>query len=771
MPSLTYRIVLADDMGLGKTIQALALMVARRSQDPLCKTTLIVAPVALMRQWEREIRTKLKPGRAHSLKTIILHGATRHATWDRLRGYDVVLTTFGTLGSEVKRREGIEMKKRVNPNWRPTSKEDNLPTLGDDCYWYRIIIDEAQCIKNKSTKAAVAACLLRAKSRFCMTGIFTILISLCIMLMCEGTPMMNSIEELYSLVKFLRISPWMDSHKFSSNFTRPLKRQSDSAKTQAMQKLQVLLKAILLRRTKKSLIDGKPILELPPRTTEARHATFSQDESDFYQALQTQTQLQFNKYLKAGTVGRNYSNILVLLLRLRQACCHPHLIKDFGQEGSGGDVTADDMMKLAKELAPDVIARLIEQSGSNDDSALECPVCMDMTQNATIFLPCGHNTCSECFARISDPSQAIASGDAAEVRAGEAKCPNCRGKITPSKIIDHNTFKKVHMPQAEDKLAEVEEDSQADVETTDDSDSETEEDSDEEVDSKGDLRNFIVSDDLVDSETDDEHVLSLQKPGKKSKVKGKAKAKEQKPPRKTLAQLKKESRSNAKARRRYLKRLEKEWETSAKIDRAMEILRNVQNRKNEDTKQCEKTIIFSQFTSLLDLVEVPINAEGWSYRRYDGSMNANQRNDAVLDFTDRNDIKIMLISLKAGNAGLNLTAASQVIILDPFWNPYIEEQAVDRAHRIGQLKPVEVHRILVPNTVEDRILALQEKKRQLIESALDEGASQRIGRLGTRDLAFLFVSHVISVQQRLANSYRTFLSTTNIFQDLIRISY
>ena len=99
----------------------------------------------------------------------------------------------------------------------------------------------------------------------------------------------------------------------------------------------------------------------------------------------------------------------------------------------------------------------------------------------------------------------------------------------------------------------------------------------------------------------------------------------------------------------------------------------------------------------------------------------------------------MLVSLKAGNAGLNLTAASQVIIFDPFWNPYIEEQAIDRAHRIGQRLPVQVHRILVPNTVEDRIITLQEKKRKLIEGALDEKASQNIGRLGERELAFLFV--------------------------------
>ena len=149
--------------------------------------------------------------------------------------------------------------------------------------------------------------------------------------------------------------------------------------------------------------------------------------------------------------------------------------------------------------------------------------------------------------------------------------------------------------------------------------------------------------------------------------------------------------------------------------------------------------MFSQFTSLLDLIEVPINAkEGWHYTRFDGSMSANERNDAVQLFTKDPRYKIMLVSLKAGNAGLNLTAANQVVILDPFWNPYIEEQAIDRAHRIGQRRTVHIHRVLVEETVEDRIIELQEKKRALIEGALDEGASKSIGRLGTAELAFLF---------------------------------
>ena len=714
-------------MGLGKTIQALALMVSQRSGNPARKSTLIVAPVALLKQWEREIEKKLKPGRQHSLSSFIYHGAKK-APWETLRTFDVVLTTFGVVATELKRKEVIEMAKRENPNWVPMGAKDVLSLLGDECQWYRIIVDEAQCIKNKNTRAAVGCCMLQAETRFCMTG----------------TPMMNNVGELFSLIHFLRIRPYCDKDKFRHDIEAPLKGQSESLRKKAMRQLQALLKSLLLRRTKKSQIDGKPILDLPPRTTIVQHSIFSEDEQAFYKALETMSRLQFNKYLKAGTVGRNYSNILVLLLRLRQACCHPHLLKDFAQSGGPSDISAQDMMKLAKELAPDVVNRIKEQTASNDSAQLECPICMDMADNPTIFLPCGHDTCSECFARITDPSQAIQDGETAE-GLRDVKCPNCRGKITPSKVIDLHAFKQVHMPEI-CKDTELEEGSQEEVETTDDSDSDDLDDDDnEDIDDKGNLKGFIVNDNYEPTEgegTDDGEYTGIKSHtslGRKRRSKGKGKARER-GPKKTLAQLKKEAGIGSKAREKYLRKLAKEWETSAKIEKVMEILQNLRTQKDEETGRTEKTIIFSQFTSLLDLLEFPINREGWKYRRYDGGMSPKARNDAVLDFTDKPDIKVMLVSLKAGNSGLNLVAASQVIIFDPFWNPYIEEQAIDRAHRIGQLKPVQVHRILVPNTVEDRIIALQDKKRKLIESALDEKASQSIGRLGTRELAFLFVS-------------------------------
>jgi SNF2 family DNA or RNA helicase len=142
---------------------------------------------------------------------------------------------------------------------------------------------------------------------------------------------------------------------------------------------------------------------------------------------------------------------------------------------------------------------------------------------------------------------------------------------------------------------------------------------------------------------------------------------------------------------------------------------------------------------LLDLVEVQVKYTlRLRYRRYTGGMSRNQRDEAVRDFSENPATRVMLVSLRAGNAGLNLTAASRVIICDPFWNPYIEMQAVDRAHRIGQAREVRVHRVLVGGTVEDRIVELQESKRRLVDAALDEGQSKSLGRLSEQELAYLF---------------------------------
>jgi SNF2 family DNA or RNA helicase len=152
-------------------------------------------------------------------------------------------------------------------------------------------------------------------------------------------------------------------------------------------------------------------------------------------------------------------------------------------------------------------------------------------------------------------------------------------------------------------------------------------------------------------------------------------------------------------------------ESSAKVERLVEAL-------TEAVADGHKALVFSQWTSFLDLVEPHLTREGIGFLRLDGS--TRDRAGVVAAFQDDGGPKVLLISLKAGGTGLNLTAADHVFLLDPWWNPAVEDQAADRAHRIGQDKPVFVYRLVAKDTVEEGILALQDRKRQLAESALGQ---------------------------------------------------
>jgi superfamily II DNA or RNA helicase len=133
-----------------------------------------------------------------------------------------------------------------------------------------------------------------------------------------------------------------------------------------------------------------------------------------------------------------------------------------------------------------------------------------------------------------------------------------------------------------------------------------------------------------------------------------------------------------------------------------------------------KAIVFSQFTSLLAILREQLDARGQTYEYLDGK--TRDREARVRRFQDDPELKLFLISLKAGGVGLNLTAASYVFLLDPWWNPAVESQAIDRAHRIGQAQPVFAYRIIAEGTVEEKILKLQEEKRALADAIVAEDA-------------------------------------------------
>jgi SNF2 family DNA or RNA helicase len=141
--------------------------------------------------------------------------------------------------------------------------------------------------------------------------------------------------------------------------------------------------------------------------------------------------------------------------------------------------------------------------------------------------------------------------------------------------------------------------------------------------------------------------------------------------------------------------------------------------------------VFSQFVQHLELVRTALEKRGIEYQYLDGSTPKSQRQEAINAFQDGHGM-LFLISLKAGGTGINLTAADYVIHLDPWWNPAVEDQATDRAHRIGQTKPVTVYRLVTKDSIEEQILALHDDKRELIANVLN--GANRASRLSSSEL-------------------------------------
>jgi SNF2 family DNA or RNA helicase len=141
----------------------------------------------------------------------------------------------------------------------------------------------------------------------------------------------------------------------------------------------------------------------------------------------------------------------------------------------------------------------------------------------------------------------------------------------------------------------------------------------------------------------------------------------------------------------------------------------------EVTQEGHKALVFSQFTSFLALVKKHVEAAGLAYEYLDGK--TKDRQARVERFQNDSDCRVFLISLRAGGLGLNLTAAEYVFLLDPWWNPAVEAQAIDRAHRIGQKQKVFAYRLIARDTIEEKVLQLQAKKRDLASAILTEDHS------------------------------------------------
>ncbi|KAH3902981.1 DNA repair protein RAD16 SCDLUD_000583 [Saccharomycodes ludwigii] len=400
--------ILADEMGMGKTIQTISLLMSDLN-DPATPTktekrvTLVVAPTVALMQWKNEIELHAN----NHLKCFIYHGPNknklnRNPNNDNevFNDYNVILTTFSVLESCYRREKyGV---KRKNGVLREKSLLHNF-------HFYRVVLDEAHNIKDRTSNTAKSVNELNTRMKWCLTG----------------TPLQNRIGEMYSLIRFLNIAPFtkyfctkcdcssttwqfsdhmhcdhcnhviMQHTNFFNHFMLKniLKHGFEGPGSTSFKNIQILLDQIMLRRTKVERADD---LGLPPRIVTIRKDFFNQQEKDLYQSLYTDVNRQYNSYVEQGLVLNNYANIFTLITRMRQMADHPDLVLHKLKEV---DRTDTIVCQLCDDQSEDPIESkchhkfcricIKEYIESSIEESVTCPVChislsIDLSQPALI---------------------------------------------------------------------------------------------------------------------------------------------------------------------------------------------------------------------------------------------------------------------------------------------------------------------------------------------------------------------------------------------------
>ncbi|KAI0848090.1 SNF2 family N-terminal domain-containing protein [Daldinia vernicosa] len=635
-PPETLGGILADMMGLGKTLSILSLVASSLkaadewsklmpiqpqappmpkkkpnssgqfdvpTPQPLgltqlklnAKTTLLICPLSTITNWEEQIKAHIQPGQ---LTYYIYHGSNRIKDPEKLATFDLVLTTYGSVASEVASRN--------------KGRQGSYPL--EEVGWFRVVLDEAHMIREQSTLQFKAICRLQANRRWAVTG----------------TPVQNKLDDLAALLAFLRLKPFDDKSKFTTHITAPFK----ICDPEIVPKLRILVDSITLRRLKDKI-------NLPPRTDEIVRLEFSASERKLYDIFERNAQDKV-QVLAAGREkmigGRTYIHILQSILRLRLISAHgKDLLSDEDLEAVQGmtqesaiDLDSDEdeekpalaesrvyeAFELMQETNSDLCISCQKKIGSNDSASIASEREEDVLGYMTA---CFHLLCPTC---ITNWEEEVGNH-------GSGTCPVCQAHVR----FTYNEIRK----------------SKAEV----------------------------------------EHEGHHQSHKSETKIRTKDGYPEYSGP---------------------------HTKTRALVD---DLLRTKADSEARPDEPPFKSVVFSAWTSHLDLIQIALDNVGIRYTRLDGKMSRTARTASMDAFREDNSVHVILVSIMAGGLGLNLTSGNYVYVMEPQYNPAAEAQAVDRVHRLGQKRPVRTVRYIMRNSIEEKMLELQEKKKKLASLSMD----------------------------------------------------
>lgn len=813
-------------------------IVRRQHLERRSRATLIVCPLSVVSNWEEQIKEHWTPKKRPTV--YIYHGPSRATSMKWIANHDIVLTTYSTLGSEFSNQstwvtDDVRDPKKGKKGDR--SDEDHAEDDDDEVFmvnengipiddqagdgktdkngkkrkrkaakeslnplqrieWFRIVLDEAHIIKGAGTWQSKAVCNLTAQRRLCLTG----------------TPIQNTINDLFALVKFLRLDPFTDraiwnefcGHKESGGLKTKGKDDEpiDSAN---LGHVQILMKFLALRRQKTTkTADGKQLLTLPPKLSKTEYLDFEETEKARYQALHNRYREEFEEMMAGDTVNNNYATILHEILNLRMTCDHPSMVdasKDAKRMGAGADLSEaikqdglsreraailfilfrDSEMAYCSECQVD-LSMAAERDGARNDTQELVDALDDAASDARngkksnkrskiepgmpsiasstsmsrngletpreggarrpVVTRCQHIFCASCFRRTNGyPWPDVTATDV-------GNCPTCNHSLNLAMDaieLDPTDFIALNDDQAE-RIADGNEDF-----IDDDNYDKTRSNRRSEVKVKK-----SEDDEVIDELESDFDWGSGDEDNKSQPPRRKAPRKNGSGSTQIRGDVSLEGRKDLSTKIRALITdllpFSKCNPQSALYDPTAPRLVHIDPSTSEDPEirkvedpvvviqkppaaitnggllgkldqitdasdsyEPVKSVVFSQWTKMLDRIQKSLKITGIRVARLDGAMKRSERTAALESFKNNPTIEVLLVSLRAGGTGLNLVSACRAYLMDPYWNPAVENQGLDRVHRMGQTRPVITTKYIMRHSIEENMLRLQKRKMMLAE--------------------------------------------------------
>ncbi|KAI4934304.1 hypothetical protein J4E85_002160 [Alternaria conjuncta] len=735
--------LMADQMGLGKTLMMLANIINGRppKSDTGPRTTLLIASPALLTQWKNEIELHTDASKVN-MKIMRYGAGTRLDSTNAhqiLAGHDVVLTTYHEIMQSYPKNEPpieCQTAEQKIAWWKLVFEKQRGPL--HRMMFLRVVLDEAQAIKNHMSRTSIACRALMAHHKWALSG----------------TPILNSLTELYPYFKFLDV-PHTGSFKiFKNNYC-------DSKNQENTERLLVRLSQFMIRRTHADEMFGAPILKLPQADQSTYWCEFNSVERSIYDIVRIRFAKCINMWAQNGTLDKAYSNVLVMLLRLRQLTGHILMLQFVIR-----DLLEREDIEAIKEVV-DKEAQTSSQKGGHTIVAVRKQldkVAADQKRK-TADLEAKKDAAKKAAKERKD-----AARKAAKERGEDYK--------SDDEGANNNAFDK------DDDLLEEDFDETIDEDPADDifQQSEAGGGFGKDFNFKPFLNSLKTGESwektkqkaqcawcsrqprapqitscghLICSEPCLENVIVEMAEADDPDAFPACKACGATPTHIHPCEVDEDDTPDAPARGTRANKKKNKEKQRARLDRE-EISGEWLDLAGEDVLPSAKTIavksqimnwleenkqvkiiVYTQFLAMIRILDAVFRKEGWVSEKYHGKMSLGARDKAISTFAENPDCKIMLASLRCGGLGLNLTMASKVIMIDPWWNSASEQQAFCRVFRIGQREETFMSRLCVKNTVDQTLINMQDRKDKEI-AAIMEDDGKTMKKMDTRTLMRLF---------------------------------